>query len=175
MEYEDLVRDFVSRTRANLAVIDRLHEQDSTSPFYEVTQLLNSLLGLVVIPFARLLDDKRGEAHGHLLNDRLSQRPITETGVADFPLVRLNRTGGRGPSNLYELLRGVRNAIAHADIDFNGSGGQIAEVILHCQISRRQRKWDMTFTVRELRVFVEAFADEVNQACRLARGQQVQR
>ena len=52
MQYNDnLVRDFAQRTKANLRFIQRAAKekkgQDSESIVYEVTQLINSMLGLL--------------------------------------------------------------------------------------------------------------------------------
>ena len=50
MEYdeEDVVRDFGERTKRNLCVIEHLREQGCE--VYETTQLINSMLGLLVFP-----------------------------------------------------------------------------------------------------------------------------
>lgn len=70
MEYQNLVMDFAARTQANLKIIERLAKQDVSllvnNPFneidedgveaYEVTQLVNSLLGLIVCPQQRYYD-----------------------------------------------------------------------------------------------------------------------
>jgi hypothetical protein len=48
MMYEEAIRDFARRTRKNLAVIDQLHAEGHE--VYEVTQLVNSTLGLLVFP-----------------------------------------------------------------------------------------------------------------------------
>ena len=50
MNYEDVIADFATRTKKNLELIRRLQAEDPESEIYEVTQLLNSMLGLLVFP-----------------------------------------------------------------------------------------------------------------------------
>lgn len=51
MEYKYFIADFTSRTRRNLEYLDNQYEQGAS--VYPVTQLWNSLLGLVVLPRER--------------------------------------------------------------------------------------------------------------------------
>ncbi len=48
MMYKEVIQDFARRTRKNLEAIDRLHAEGRQ--VYEVTQLVNSTLGLLVFP-----------------------------------------------------------------------------------------------------------------------------
>ncbi len=50
MNYEDLVRDFAQRTRKNLQALRTLQKSNPEMEVYEVTQLMNSMLGLLVFP-----------------------------------------------------------------------------------------------------------------------------
>lgn len=51
MEYqEEFVIDFVRRTRKNLEFIEDRVEADPGAELFEVTQLVNSLLGIIVLP-----------------------------------------------------------------------------------------------------------------------------
>ena len=54
MMYEEVVRDFARRTKANLLAIERLSA--SGEEVYEVTQLVNSMLGLLVLPQQEFVD-----------------------------------------------------------------------------------------------------------------------
>lgn len=51
MEYSDVVKDFAERTLVNLRQIESLSESGYEA--YEVTQLINSLLGLLIFPKER--------------------------------------------------------------------------------------------------------------------------
>ena len=63
MEYlkgKDFVSDFAERTLANL---EKIENEKSDDAKYEVTQLINSLLGLIVFPKERkVMDDEWGKA-----------------------------------------------------------------------------------------------------------------
>ena len=48
MNYDDLVKDFAERTLINLDHMQK--QQQAGFPVFEVTQLVNSLLGLLVFP-----------------------------------------------------------------------------------------------------------------------------
>ena len=98
MDYQNLVRDFAQRTRANL---DTLREVQRTQPdleLYEVTHLINSMLGLLVFPqqgyYNRIPETDL---------DQLAEEgwPIPEV-VGDFPQVK----------DLRKLMSYLRNAIA---------------------------------------------------------------
>ena len=54
MQYQDLVRDFARRTRTNLEFIR--HARNHGESVYEVTQLVNSMLGLLVFPQQQYVD-----------------------------------------------------------------------------------------------------------------------
>lgn len=56
MNYDHLVHHFAGRTLKNLAVIKKHHETGDVE-VYEVTQLINSALGLVVMPRKRFLNE----------------------------------------------------------------------------------------------------------------------
>lgn len=48
MKYENLVKDFVKRTKQNNEMLRKLQTENPNLEFYEVMQLINSLLGLLV-------------------------------------------------------------------------------------------------------------------------------
>ena len=54
MGYKDLVKDFAERTRINLALIQA--EAKAGKDAYEVTQLMNSMLGLFLFPEQEFYD-----------------------------------------------------------------------------------------------------------------------
>jgi len=57
MMYEDLVADFAKRTRANLETLRGIQiKNDPKLRVFEVTQLINSMLGLLVFPQQRYVD-----------------------------------------------------------------------------------------------------------------------
>ena len=54
MNYENLIKDFANRTRKNLVAIRNL--KSAGADVFDLTQLINSLLGLLVFPRERYVD-----------------------------------------------------------------------------------------------------------------------
>jgi len=102
MMYEDVIRDFAERTRLNLRAIERL-ETDGHD-VYEVTQLVNSTLGLLVFPQQEFVV-------------RIPETPLTELVRDGWPVPTVRRGADR-VNNLNQLIRYLRNAIAHFNIQF---------------------------------------------------------
>jgi len=102
MMYEDVIRDFAERTRLNLRAIERL-ETDGHD-VYEVTRLVNSTLGLLVFPQQEFVD-------------RIPETPLTELVRDGWPVPTVRRGADR-VNNLNQLIRYLRNAIAHFNIQF---------------------------------------------------------
>ena len=100
MMSEDVIRDFAERTRLNLRAIERL-ETDGHD-VYEVTQLVNSTLGLLVFPQQEFVD-------------RIPETPLTELVRDGWPVPTVRRGADR-VNNLNQLIRYLRNAIAHFNI-----------------------------------------------------------
>lgn len=146
MEYADLVRDFVGRTRRNLELTDALPRQGDT-PFFEVTQLINSLLGLIVLP-------------RQLMLDALPNTPLDRLD-ATWPRVHFvdGAESGRPPADLRQLVKGLRNAVGHLNIDYNGNGTSITGVRL--KSAARPPAWAIDFELDQLRRFVERLASEI--------------
>lgn len=92
----DFIKDFAERTKSNLAALEN-------SP-YEVTQLINSMVGLLIIPQQRQF------------------KKITDT-LIDSNLLNkmencIKQNTYKKPINLQEICRHLRNAVAHSRIEF---------------------------------------------------------
>lgn len=113
MNYEELVIDFADRTMANLAFIRAA--KDAGGDVYEVTQLWNSLLGLVVALPGR-----------H--RDRLPLTSLDEMHAAGWP--NITTSGRLRQENLRGLITYLRNAVAHFNVEFldRDRTGQITSV-----------------------------------------------
>ena len=54
--FQGFVKDFSGRTRQNMKVIDAIYDEHSDDPdkkVYEVTQVINSLFGMVIVPYEK--------------------------------------------------------------------------------------------------------------------------
>ena len=150
MEFINVYYDFIYRTEENLRTIQGLAKSDNSKAF-EVTQLINSLLGLIVLPKEKELI--RG-------SDTLQR--LEKDGW-----ILPRRTGGNAKvSTLLQLVRQMRHGIAHWNIQFHSKNKAIVEI----QIENRWKKmrkgkqeevfeWGGAFTVDALHNFVIRLAD----------------
>jgi hypothetical protein len=140
--YEDLVADFAERTRANLEVLR--NAQRSGQQAFEVTALVNSLLGLLVFPQQRFVDS-------------IPQTPLNELQVDGWPLPKVNGDFEQ-VSDLRDLIRYLRNAVAHCNLEFvPDSHGRIDGILVWNRRNGRTN-WKATLTVVELEGIVDRFA-----------------
>jgi hypothetical protein len=141
MMYEEVVRDFARRTKANLAVIDRLRA--SGNEVYEVTQLVNSLLGLLVFPQQEFVD-------------RIPEKTLDQLRQDGWPIPNV-RGNFRQVSDLRQLIRYLRNAIAHFNVQFLGDGqGQIRGLRVWNE-KRSVKTWEAELSVDDIRGIAERF------------------
>lgn len=101
MNYESVIRDFAQRTRTNLRTIEDFRASGGKA--YEVTQLVNSMLGLLVFPRERFIDQIPETSLDDL---EAAGWPVPKV-VGEFPQAR----------DLRQLIRYLRNAIAHFNIE----------------------------------------------------------
>jgi len=137
------LREFAERTRTNLVFIERhVRDHPATAEVYEVTQMLNSLLWLVVAADEWLVID-----------EMVSLEKLRHEG---FPTLRF--TGKRPPTDLKSLTSFLRNAVSHVNLDFVSDMGQITEVRLwnhqHGKLTEPHTA-DLVVSVAELRKLAE--------------------
>lgn len=139
--YINFEYDFIERT---LIDIERYQGE------FEVTALLNSCVGLLVIPKENLFD-------------KLQDEDICQYGIA-VNKVRVNDNSGCSHS-LKNVLRHIRNSIAHGNFNQEDtSGGIIRSLRFQDYVKengRRKRTFEMTIRVEEFRSFAIRVANEV--------------
>lgn len=146
MDYENLVRDFALRTRKNLDALRAI--QQSQSDVYEVTQLINSMLGLLVFPQQRYV-----HRIPQVSLDELYKQgwPIPKV-VGDYPQV----------ANLNQLVRYLRNAIAHFNLEFISDGfGKIQGLKVWNTDPRRGNiiTWRAELTIDDIEKITDKFIE----------------
>lgn len=138
---DEPVRDVMRRTMANLQFIEKHKGQNGP---YEVTQLLNSFLGALCHPW---------EGHRRDLN----MKPLAEARTEGWPEIAKERPGDYEPQSLGDLVRLMRNAVAHGNIEFlPGSGGEIKAL----RVWNREgdvRNWGALISVPDMRRFLSRF------------------
>jgi HEPN family protein len=155
VNYEDELLSFVKRTRKNLELTEQWRIEHPHADFNEVTHLINSLLGLVVLPKEKVLSE-------------LQQLDVTPTGIPDWRATfRLVQAEGEPPTELRPFIDGLRNSVADGSLDFETDGVEITGVTF-VQKSRdkpRRTLWRASFALDELRFFLEHFIAQIETAC----------
>jgi HEPN pEK499 p136 len=160
MNYSNVVRDFALRTRKNLAAIDALVAANGEA--FEVTQLINSMLGLLVFPQQKYVDS-------------IPKTTLAELEQKGWPIPKI-RGEFEQVQDLNQLIRYLRNAVAHFNIQFIDDGrGNIAVLRvwnmapvkerdgrIRRDANRRtveQKNWEAELGVSELRGIADRFID----------------
>jgi len=143
MMYKEVIQDFARRTRKNLEVIDQLHAEGRE--VYEVTQLVNSTLGLLVFPQQEYVD-------------QIPRTPLDELRRDGWPIPKVT---GRFEQvrDLNQLIRYLRNAITHFNIKFIGDGQNEIEVLRVWNEDRGRKTWEAVLSVSDLRGIAERFIE----------------
>lgn len=130
MDYDTpLVRSFAARTRKNLEYIEK--QQELGEDVFEVTQLINSLLGLLVFP-------------REIFIDALPDMTLIEAEAKGWPKIEFIE-GHIEPQNIKSLVRFLRNGIAHFNIEFIANDeNQIHEVEIWNTYQGKTRKAKLT-------------------------------
>ena len=101
---------FAARTRRNLQLAKASF--DSRKDFHVVTQLMNSLLGIVVVPWER----HRREEGKQYFESGIHQ-DFFEKGWPNWTFT--GKEEGKESENLKDLVRNLRNAAAHGHYTFS--------------------------------------------------------
>lgn len=144
MEYHNLVKDFAERTRHNLHLIEECAAAGDRA--YEVTQLINSMLGLLVLP----------QQHYYEQVPRLTMAQLREQG---WPEPVLSGQIGE-PNDLRELFRYLRNGITHFNLRFQEQDGVLSGVTIWNHQSGNKnnpKNWQVTLGLDELLIITDRF------------------
>jgi len=126
MEYQNLINDFARRTRANLVPMRHLQTSHPELEIYEVTQLINSMVGLLVFPKERYIR----QIPLIPLVELESQGWSIPNVVGDYPQVKY----------LNELVSYLRNGIAHCNLEFISDDGKQLRRLKIWNINPRTRQ-----------------------------------
>ena len=137
MNYDNLVVDFVRRTKANLAYIE-LHRADN---LFEFTQLINSLLGIVVLPRERSLKSIPNKDFTSLINDGWR-----------LPTIHLNTDGIK---DLRNLIRVFRNSVAHFNLKIISNTNNQIDGLEFYNKRKNRIVFEAVFTLEDLKNFVD--------------------
>jgi len=156
MEYgPDSFKEFARRTLANLKHMEA--QKAKGVDVYEVTQLINSLLGLVTFPYER---------------ERIPNTPLRELNEHNWPpdevlfgrALTINGKTGEPVSTLAGLVEGLRHAVSHAMVSFTTDNRRPPE-ITHVTFRNTGRlKWELVLSIDHLRKLVTCLAEEIRNS-----------
>ncbi len=140
---------FASRVQKNLRHI--MDEFDNQEDVHVVTQLATSLLGLVVFPWEKNLVS-------HIKKVKL--RELADKGWPEWSI-----TLGHAET-LGELVRHIRNAVAHGSIRFSSDSRLLGEVVFEVEDSKPRASkpyWRAHIGGRELYSFCLLFSEYIEE------------
>jgi HEPN pEK499 p136 len=131
------VRDIMRRTMHNLRFVEAHQGPDGP---YEVTQLLNSFLGALAHPWEKY-------------HNELCAKSLAEAAATGWPKI----SSDRDPQSLGDLVRLMRNAVAHGNVDY--LPGPAGEIQAHriWNLDRGRRTWNAVISVAQMRAFLMCF------------------
>jgi hypothetical protein len=143
------VLDVMRRTMVNLEFVEA---RSSRNGPYEVTQLINSFLGALAHPLEEF-------------SEELKSLPVSEAVNRGWPAIGKEWPTDREPRSMDELIRLLRNAVAHGNVEFLPDGrGEINALRLWNIDSRsKQRTWGAIVTVDNTRKLLTLFVDLIEE------------
>jgi len=140
VEFDDINVDFVRRT---LLIIDQyeqyIPQNIPRKEQFEITLLINCLLGLLILPKAR-----------H--SERIPSESIESWGMnKEF----IRNWGNERNKNLKGLIHQLRNSVAHFDITANSFAGEISEIVF--RDTHFNNNFEAVIPVKKLSEFVRYF------------------
>lgn len=141
--------DIMRRSMANLDFVEAHAGPDGP---YEVTQLINTFLGALAHPFEAMRDD-------------LMVLPLSDAAVLGWPMINKERPSDAEPSSLGDLIRLMRNGMAHGNLDYLSDGkGQIHALrVWNTHPRTGARTWGAVFSIADMRRFLRLFVELIER------------
>lgn len=143
MIYHELVVDFAKRTRENLETLRKLQKERPDIKVYEVTQLINSLLGLLVFPKERFIN-------------HIPEIPLDELSRQGWPIPKVTGDYPQA-AHLRALVRYLRNAIAHCNVEFLSDEKNEIKGLLVWNEHKARKTWQAELTLQDINSITERF------------------
>jgi hypothetical protein len=141
--------DIMRRSMANLEFVEA--HAGAAGP-YEVTHLVNTFLGALAHPFEAMRED-------------LMALPLAEAVKLGWPTITRERLRDRDPSSLGDLIRLMRNALAHGNIEFLSDGRSRIRAIRVWNTEPRSgaRTWGAIVPVEDMRRLLVLFVELIEE------------
>ena len=138
---------FAERTKKNLEYIEECF--DNEKDVHIVTQIINSLLGLIVFPWEAGFDEAMED---------ISLDDLENNG---WPVWKITK-GSEKCTTLGRLIRFLRNGAAHRNLEFSSdscSAHKVVITIWNCPTKSTDRDWIASMRADDLRTFCLKFFD----------------
>ena len=145
----ELEDEFISRTEKNLRAIEKLSQKGES--VYEVTQLINSLLGLLVYPKENFFEEIPEITRETMIKQGW---PLPDEEISQI-------------QNLRELVKNMRNAVAHINIEFTTEKNEIEGIRFENYGTRDEGRkkplWIGVYRLEHLKKFVNMFLARISK------------
>lgn len=143
-----VVQDFADRTKRNLRFIE-ITKKEKRGRVHEITQLINSLLGLVVFPQQEFFE-------------RIPAIPMDELVSKGWPRPKIT-FGASGCKDLRQLMRLLRTGIAHFNLRFLADeDNQIVGLVIWNVNKGGLKTWEAEIGIEDLRRLTFRFLELLN-------------
>ena len=152
IDKQKIMPEYIDRTLENLNIIE-----NSTSKSYEITQLINSFVGLLVLPKEKAFSN---------IDDAMIKEPILNTIKSNVKICK-SKTGKDESINLKNIVKHLRNGVCHFRIDFYGNQNiekiRITDFYKNTKKQIKIQTFDTTLEVELLRDFVMEFGESMRE------------
>lgn len=141
---------FAQRVRKNLEFV--IKERSEGKEVHEVTQLVTSLLGIIVFPW-------EDEALGHL--ESVLLKDLESEGWTGWKILLDEKNDTK---TLGKLIWHLRNAVSHRRIRFSSDDRDMHQVEIEFEDAPRQEapiNWRATINAADLKVFCDHFTSRL--------------
>jgi len=147
-DYE-LEDEFISRTEKNLRAIEKLSQEGES--VYEVTQLINSLLGLLVYPKENFFEEIPEITRETMIKQGW---PLPDEEISQI-------------QNLRKLVKNMRNAVAHFNVELITDKNEIEGIRFKnyrtYDKDREKPLWIGEYRLEPLKRFVDMFLARISK------------
>ena len=140
--------DLIYRTKSNLM---------NYSGQYEITNLLNSALGLIVLPYERIIKQKQKtrnctNTQGTTIS-KWWDKKVSKISELSFLEHKVGYSNYNQPLSI--TVEKVRHGLAHQNIEFVNKDNKIEKIIIwNCPLGNRPKDLEIEFEIEELGKFV---------------------
>lgn len=114
--FQEFVKDFSYRTKQNMNIIDAIyqeHSDDLNKKVYEVTQVINSLFGMIIVPYEKY-GEQLTESEFSDTESYKEIKGLIEELERSKVFIRSTYAKDKKGIGVFSFIRHLRNALAHS-------------------------------------------------------------